>query len=526
MRPLINHFKRLLKNNPVTYAVAVKMRNAFINPRAAVRGIFGKGKRILGRFPLFVKSAGFLRAKREQLRALNARPHPLRDPRTYFTIFYPEKAQALNLFPGYIKTAIKRKEYSQLVRGFYSLGDWSFHFGFLNQALVLWGYGADWLKASIEDIYPEEAHSDTMVFTSQYYTINIGHITILGDIVRLSLLGLVPKKKLRVYVHPDFMSNQVYYDKMSQYVETVPYPEDPALQERITTIQESLYFINTIKGRLWCNHFCALADVRWKESGRPPLLTLSEQEKDQGYATLAVLGLSRSKWFVTFHVRGPKYRNSPTDNTRNATLDHYGLAADSIWAAGGQVVLMGEAGVDVPEYLKGKVIDYANSSLRSPSMDVFLTAACRFFLGTSSGISHPSSSFGVPAIFANLSPPYSRPYYGSQMWVPKLLWSTRKKRYLTLAEMMKPPYCLMDRKYVQKRHGIEVYDNKAEDLQAVVLDMLDTLEGQFSNDKALQAYVESLDHSKPPVPYPSRLSPRFAQRHKDLLGLPIGVFNE
>lgn len=555
MRTLIHHSKQLLKSNRISYNAAVKAHHAYRKYRAKIsHGAHYAKRKICNGVPIVGSFAQEFRARNFHspvflfkaalvffppfwpltvmhtllvwMVSRTERPDPLLDLRTSFTIFYPEKAKALNLFPGPIHAAIKRKDYIELARVFYSLGDWSFHFGYLKQAVILWGYGVDWLKIGIAEKYPESVNSGEMIFTSQYYTVNIGHIPILEDIIKLSILGLLPKNKFRVYVHPDFMCNRFYYDKLAPYVETLPYPEDLATRNRIETMQENLYFAETVKGRLWCYHFGALADVRWNEAGRPPLMTLTKDEQEAGYKNLASLGLDSSRGFVTLHVRGAKYRNTIADNTRNVTLDNYGAAVDYIRAAGVQVVVMGEPGVRIPESLTGKIIDYANSSIRSPETDIFLTAMCRFFLGTSTGISHPSRSFGVPAIFANLSPPNSRPYYKGQMWVPKLIWSISKKRYLTLAEMMQPPYGLMYRPYLQKRHGVIVHDNSAEDLQDAVMDMFDILAGKTPNDRALQSYVDSTDPSCPPVPYPSRLSPRFARRHREILGLPKDIFDE
>lgn len=65
------------------------------------------------------------------------------------------------------------------------------------------------------------------------------------------------------------------------------------------------------------------------------------------------------------------------------------------------------------------VIDYAHSPLRSQRFDVFLFAACRFFIGTDSGPLCVPPTFGVPLLATNWSVIGRHPFLRKSLLLPK-----------------------------------------------------------------------------------------------------------
>lgn len=407
----------------------------------------------------------------------------------------------------------------------YGIGDIYYRNGNLKKAFEAWKQSLKCQQLASQKLYASN-ESRNVTYLRSIWTINIGHIALLDYIIKLSLLGLLPKSQLRLYCFPDATANEYYLKKFSPFIQIESGSEESANQTELAITDQKLNMIATRRGPQFLYHACLLAEKGWMEAGHPPLLKLTPQEVQQGFETLEPCGLRPDKWFVTLHVRGHRYRNDDADNTRNTQLEHYNLAIQKIVEAGGQVVILGERGIPIPETIRPYIVDYANSSVSTPELDIFLCGACRFFLGTSSGISHVPGTFGVPTVFANLAPPYSRPWKAGDIWVPKLIWSQKLRRFLTLREMMQQPFNVLEFGENQKRNGIKAQDNAPEDIADAISDMLEGPNHPQRNDQALQDYVNSLDSSNPPLPYLSRLSPRYAWRCRDVLELPMCLFRD
>ena len=147
------------------------------------------------------------------------------------------------------------------------------------------------------------------------------------------------------------------------------------------------------------------ATVASKWDNRPPILTLTNKDKEFGKVILEKMGLPKDAWFVCIHVREGGY--SPHDEKhhsfRNADIHSFVSTIDLIHSKGGYCIRMGDASMSRMPTMKG-VIDYAHSDFRSDRMDVIICGSCRFFLGTASGLFHLSSIFGVPVALTNLAP--------------------------------------------------------------------------------------------------------------------------
>ena len=338
----------------------------------------------------------------------------------------------------------------------------------------------------------------------------------MDGVVKLSRLGLLPHRALRLHLKPDLVANRPYLDLFDRHMTFVDYPVSSMERSRLTLTEQKLNMIRTTVGPLFVYQACALAEQRWLEQRLPPVLTLPPAYRDLARAKLTPLGLRDDRWFVTLHLRGSRYRAEPADVTRNASLSAYSLAIRQIVDAGGQVVLLGEPGMDVPRGLASILVDYANHPRRDPRIDLFLCSDCRFFLGTSSGISHVPGTFGVPAIFSNVSPAFSRPWRRGDIWLPKMLLSNITGRPLRLADLMTPPVSMLGNFSAQKAIGVTAVDNDPEDVCCAVEDMLERLENPLRTPLddiqercrkllSISGYESSL--------YASQISARFARRH-------------
>lgn len=233
--------------------------------------------------------------------------------------------------------------------------------------------------------------------------------------------------------------------------------------------------------------------ARW--GSRPPILKLTEAERAAGRALLARLGVPEGAWFVCVHSREGGY--SPGDehlhSYRNSAIADYMPAMQAIIAAGGWCIRMGDPTMRPLPPMQG-VIDYALSTEKSPAMDIFLCAECRFLLGNSSGLYILASGFGRPCALANQSPLSAT--YGlsvNDIAIPKLLH--RDGRPLPLGPLFASPPANYRYTWQYEGEQLQVVDNSASEILALAEEMLERLEGRAvytPEDEARQAAFRAL----------------------------------
>jgi hypothetical protein len=78
----------------------------------------------------------------------------------------------------------------------------------------------------------------------------------------------------------------------------------------------------------------------WKEQKREPLVQFKPEEKEKSILTLEDLGVPKSGWFVSLHVR-----EEANSFSRNSNLSTYIPAIQKIIDCGGYVTRMGKSGM-------------------------------------------------------------------------------------------------------------------------------------------------------------------------------------
>jgi len=230
-------------------------------------------------------------------------------------------------------------------------------------------------------------------------------------------------------------------------------------------------------------------------AGRPPLLTLADQDRKRGRERLRELGLPDDAWFVCVHCREEGYAAGEGQTYRNASIENYLLAMQAVVDHGGWVVRVGDAGMQpLPEM--ECVVDYARLGKEDERLDVFLAASCRFFLGGASGLVEVAHLFGVPGLQVNQAPmSVVLPFAPSSLGIPKLLRSVAENRRLTFREVFESPvsHFRFDSQYAAA--GVKPEENSPEDIRDAVLEMLDRTEGKAvypDTDEELQERFKAL----------------------------------
>jgi putative glycosyltransferase (TIGR04372 family) len=255
----------------------------------------------------------------------------------------------------------------------------------------------------------------------------------------------------------------------------------------------------------------------WEEQGLGPLLRLDPEHEERGRAALARLGVGENEWFVCLHAREGGFLNEgTTSKNRHLNVDvmTYLPAVRTVLERGGRVVRVGDASMKPLPPLDG-VVDYAHSPDKSADLDVFLAAACRFWLGTNSGYFIVAWAFGVPVLLTNVAPMSWRPWGSRDLYVPKLYRRPQDGRLVPFERALRP-----DLYYARDVHrlGIEFVDNEPGELAEATAEMLDVLDGRRP-DARVEALRDRFDRLAPYYPRgaTSRIAAGFLVRHEHLM---------
>ena len=354
---------------------------------------------------------------------------------------------------------------------------------------------------------------------------NIGHMALLDFWVKMKHLGWYPWEHLVLLAPPHATANETYLSYWKRHFTVISGPHlvrglapfAAALGSRVAGL------LKLPDGREeYFGEGIGIIQEEWERQGRKPLLELTAEDAERGQETLLQMGVPRGAWFVSLHVRSPGFhRETGSDQAhRNADVGSYLPAIRRTIERGGFVIRLGDRTMDQLPALPG-LIDYAHSPFKSPSMDVFLCAACRFFVGVASGLAHVPSTFGVPCALTNwVSNPF--PVYGLRdRFIPKLIWSGREKRLLDFEESLEPGVRRLG--YCGSRlaeSGLRAVDNTPEEILELVEEMLDVLDGTVAysvDDGRLQDAFRGIAGGRGMVGF-SRIGRGFLRRYAHLLG--------
>ena len=122
------------------------------------------------------------------------------------------------------------------------------------------------------------------------------------------------------------------------------------------------------------------------------------------------------------------------------------------------------------------IVDYALSSSKSDFMDVYLCGACRFFIGTNSGLGLVPPIFGVPCAMTNWSPIGLPQWYPADMFIPKMIYSENRGRNLTAEEMLNTEAGWAQFQSYFDDNNMRVIDNSSDEILGIVIDMCERIE--------------------------------------------------
>ena len=261
----------------------------------------------------------------------------------------------------------------------------------------------------------------------------------------------------------------------------------------------------------------------------------SQIEEENGYKQLAALQISEE--YVCFGARTATYNQATLGHDfdysfRNMEFGNYELSMKYLKEMSIQAIKMGR--MEQRMNPMDNCIDYAGEGAND-FMDLFLVAHSKFMVVNATGMFSIASMFTIPLLMVNATLISAGlggfQYTQYDLYIPKKYYSEKKKRLLTLEEIVRiEAECMIwGRRYEQR--GIKFIDNTPEEIRDAVEEMLQRLRGVWVDTEEdianyrryLEIYEEmkkiSLNNEKnwigEPIPY--RLATSYLRNNLYLL---------
>jgi hypothetical protein len=338
----------------------------------------------------------------------------------------------------------------------------------------------------------------------------IGRIASIGTLIERELLAGRDPKNILLDISGQPPANSTLLDKIGAYITIATRNEQlPCSRDELSFALEDDMLWESVDGltKHWWHASSEVARA-WETARHAPLLSLTEREITKGSDCVRQLGIPDGAWFVCLQA---------TEGSGQA-FHIYEPAVRAITERGGWVITLDDAPA-VQSRSLAQTVHYGKSSLRSDWLDIFLLARCRFFAGTSSGLSSVPPLFGTPRVLVNCAPGGKRPFHGSDIYLPLLYQAGTLPHPLSFAEIMAPPIGYASRYVHAQSIGLTPVPNSAEDVLAAVTEMLDRLDGKLSysgDDEILQSAFDAVAETNVCIGN-ARIGRAFLRRHSNLL---------
>ena len=239
-------------------------------------------------------------------------------------------------------------------------------------------------------------------------------------------------------------------------------------------------------------------------------LKFTDSELNEGQKFLDSVIYGDDKKFVCLLVRDaghiaktfPNSNNSYT-SYRNSKIETYTLAAEALADMGYTVF---RVGLDVEKPLISthpKVVDYATNGMRSAFLDIFLSAHCKLFISTGTGLDEVPKIFNRQITYLNFLPIFEILTYQDVLIFPKMLCDVKTNRLLTFREIINRNLYFACGTDQYSQSGVSVIDLTSADILAVALESAKRAEGTYapkSNYADAAAKLENIYRSSPNLP--------------------------
>ena len=311
----------------------------------------------------------------------------------------------------------------------------------------------------------------------------IGHFALeteLWLLERVSGVATRPKRSIDLWYAPEPIANRVLYKMWTQVLTIWP-------NWLMVTVFRLNQLIPGTSAHEIENATSSCLDVHNLLDIYPPRLKFTAMQLEQGQKGLAELGIKPTDRFVCFIVRDSAYtkkafpeKDMSYHDFRNCDVNDYVAGAEALADRGLFVLRMGSV-VSKPLVSNNpRVIDYANSKVRSEFMDLFLGAHCEFNVSDGLGFYAIPAMFRRPNAYVNYSPFFM--FYSSRacdLGIAKTMIDTSTSKRLNLTEMGERGVARSRASVEFVKAGVSVKSNTPSEIRDLMLEMLDRLEGKW-----------------------------------------------
>ena len=256
----------------------------------------------------------------------------------------------------------------------------------------------------------------------------------------------------------------------------------------------------------WKNH--AISFIRERDIDhlfeKYQVLDFTTEEEIYGKKMLSKFGLKDEDKFVCLLVRdgayqlkkiSARYRDWHYHDYRHTDIDKFILAAEELAKRGYYIFRMGVI-VEKPFNSKNpKIIDYANSNLRSDFMDIYLGAKCSFCISTGSGFQDLPRLFRKPVALMEIPLGSLYVHHEKFLLITKHHILKKEKRKLSLSEIFSHGVAYAKNTEIFEQKGLELVDNTPDEIKDLAIEMVENFECKKKSnpeDEELQEIFRSL----------------------------------
>lgn len=257
-------------------------------------------------------------------------------------------------------------------------------------------------------------------------------------------------------------------------------------------------------------------------------ISFTSEEERVGQEFLKNLGIGSGSSFVCFLSRDSAYLdavlprlNCHYHDYRDSDIKNFIPAVEELTERGYFALRMGAIVKEPLKVSNPKVIDYATNH-RTDFLDIYLGAKCSFYLGDSCGFSAIPMVFRRPLAVVNMVPlEYAPTWCSNYLFIPKKLWLRKEGRFLSFQEILGSNIGRFLHSGQYEELGIEVIENTADEITALVIEMDRRLKGEWQpakGDEELQKRFWALfKPSELNMVFRSRIGAEFLRQNEELL---------
>lgn len=235
-------------------------------------------------------------------------------------------------------------------------------------------------------------------------------------------------------------------------------------------------------------------------------LTKNQIKKCEDILLLHNIDIRKIKYVCLFN-RDDAYLNSFKHKKNWYYLSHHNYKIDKFLLAANALnkknIYVFRMGAKVEEKFgenNPMIIDYANLSIRSELMDIYLASKCLFAIGTGTGAIGVAEIYRKPILDLNANLHHMLTYLKNCIMLSKHYYSKRLKRNLKLKEIMKYEIHELQTRIQLDEEEIEMVDCTEEEIMNASIELLEKIEKNWlieEKDKSLQdKFKNNYDNSK------------------------------